>query len=301
MSDENKSEASSTTLPAPLDDKIVAALPRLSKKQKEIAHFILDNQDVVAFASASDVGAKTQSSAATVVRFCQALGYKGYVDLQATIREGMPLHRTMIQRLEERLADPIPQDDIPYRVFATDIRNIERTAALMTNDHLRAATAEIRRARQILVVGGGLTAMVAEYLAHALQVIGLPAQSVIGGGEPLALALAFVRPEDLVIGISFWRNLRDVVQAIQQAQDVGAKTIGITDSKLSPLARWPDYSFLVATDGVAHNLSPVATLSLLNAFMAALSFDMPAQVVESLRLVDGAYRRSGLLAEQLSR
>ena len=153
MSDENKNESSSTAGLTHLDDRIVAALPQLSKKQKEIAHFILDYQDVVAYASASEVGGRTQSSAATVVRFCQALGYKGYVDLQATIREGMPFRRTTIQRLEERLADPIPQEDLLARVFATDIRNIERTAALMVNDHLRAATAEIRRARQILVVG----------------------------------------------------------------------------------------------------------------------------------------------------
>jgi DNA-binding MurR/RpiR family transcriptional regulator len=295
--DEHKGQSSSAGHPGELDDAIVAALPEMSKKQREIARFILDNPDTVAFASAGDVGTRTQSSAATVVRFCQALGYEGYVELQATIRERMRLRRTMVQRLEERLADPIPQDDLLARVFAADIRNIERLAELTDSDRLQAAAAEIRRARQILVVGGGLTATVAGFFTHALRVIGLQARSVVGGGEPLALALAFLRPEDVVIGISFWRNLRDVVQAIQEAQDAGATTIGITDSKLSPLARWPDYSFLVATDGVAHSLSPVATLSLLNAFVAALSSDMPAQVVESLQLVDRAYRRSGLLAE----
>ena len=106
--------------------------------------FILDNPDTVAFASASDVGARTQSSAATVVRFCQALGYEGYVDLQATIQERMGRRPTMVQRLEEGLAHPISQDDILAHVLATDIRNIERLAEFTDGGHLQAAAAEIR-------------------------------------------------------------------------------------------------------------------------------------------------------------
>ena len=269
MSDKGKRESSSTAGPVLLDDKILAFLPQLSKKQRGIARFFLDNPDIVAFSSASEVGARTQSSAATVVRFCQALGFEGYVELQATIQERMGYRPTMVQRLEERLTDPISQDDLLARILAADIRSIERLAEFTDSDHLQAAAAEIRGARQILVVGGGTSAAAVEYFCHSLQVIGLPARSLTCGGEPLALALAFLCPDDVVIGISFWRNLRNVVQAIQQAQDVGAKTIGITDSKLSPLARRPDYSFLVATDGVAHSVSPVATLSLLNVFVAA--------------------------------
>lgn len=298
MDDEQRrDELNPAAEPISLEDKIVAVLYQLSKKQKEIARFLLDHQDFVAFASASDVGAKTHTSAATVVRFCQALGYEGYVHLQAAIRERIPVHRTTVQRIEDRLTSPIPKEDLLARVFAADIRNIERTAVLTTNDRLQAAVAEMRRARQILVVGAGLAASLAVFLTHSLQAIGLPARSVTGGGEPLALALAFLQPEDVVMGISFWRNLRDVVGAVRQAREIGAKTIGITDSELAPLARLSDYPFLVATEGVAHGLSPASALSLLNAFVATLSLDMPEQVVESLRLVDEAYKRNDLLAK----
>lgn len=282
---------------APLEERIVATLSSFSRKQRDISRFVLDNQETVAFSSASDIGERTGSSASTVVRFCQALGYKGYLDLQSAVRDQVSRHWPAVRRFQERLNNPVPKEDLVARAFSTDIHNIERTAELTADDRLQAAAGEIRRARQILVVGGGLTSTVVGFFAHALRVIGLPVQCVAGGGEPLALALAFLRPEDVVIGIGFWRNLRDVVQAIEQAQEIGATTIGITDSRLSPLARLPDHYFLVATNGVAHNLSPVATLSLLNTLVATLSFDMPERVVESLHLVDEAYRRSGLLAE----
>jgi len=286
-----------TTGQGALEDKIVPALPQLSKKQKEIARFILDNQDFVAFASASDIAARTQTSAATVVRFCQAVGYEGYAHLQEAIRGWIPIHQTPVQRIREQLVNPIPKEDILARAFATDIHNIERTAELTPNDRLQVAVDKIGCARQILVVGDGLAAALAVFLAHALQVMGLPAQSVTCGGEPLALALAFLQPEDVVIGIGFWRNLRDVVAAIQHARDIGAKTVGITDSRLSPLAHLSDYPFLVATNGVAHSLSLAAAFSLLNVFVATLSYAVSEQVIASLEMVDEAYRRSDLLAE----
>ena len=113
-----------------LTDKILAALPQLSKKHIKIARFILDHQDVVVFASASEVGIKTQTSAATVVRFCQALGYEGYLQLQATVRERVTAQWTAVQHFEARLTGPIADEDLVTRVFATDIHNIERTAML---------------------------------------------------------------------------------------------------------------------------------------------------------------------------
>jgi DNA-binding MurR/RpiR family transcriptional regulator len=235
--------------------------------------------------------------AATVVRCCQALGYQGYIQLQMQVREGMSFRRTAVQRLEERMAAPVPREDILARVFATDIANIERTAVLAGADQLQAAVTAIRLARRILVLGDGLAAGLVSYLAHAFQVIGLPAQGVIGGGEPLGLALAFLQSEDVVVAIGFWRNLRDIVRAVAYAKEVGAQTIGITDNKLSPLARLATHPFVVATDSVAHSLSPVAAVSLLNALVAALSFEMPERVVDCLRRVDEAYRRNDLLIE----
>jgi DNA-binding MurR/RpiR family transcriptional regulator len=280
-----------------LTDRILAALPQLSKKHNKIARFVLDHQDVVVFASASEVGIKTDTSAATVVRFCQALGYEGYLQFQAAVRERVSSQWTAVQRIEERLTGPIADEDLVTRVFATDIHNIERTAMLTAGDRLQAAAAQIRRARQTLVVGSGLAALLVAFLDHSLQTIDLPVRSVTGGEEPLALALAFLQPKDVVVGISFRQNPRDVINAIQEAQAVGAQSIGITDSELSPLNQLADYAFAVAMGGVAHNPSPVAVVSLLNALIAALSLGAPEETAQSLYQVNSAYRRSGLLDE----
>jgi len=277
--------------------KIFALLPRLSKKHQDIARFVLDNPEAVAFGSASMVGAETGTSAATVVRFCQALGYEGYIQLQEVIRERMSQQRAAMQRLERSMAERSTDTDLLTQVLALDIHNIERTAVLADKGRIEAAAGDIRHARQVLIVGSGLASMLVEYLLYSLQRLDVASRSVTGGEEPLAMALAFVQPEDVVIGISFRRRPRYTVKALAQARIVGAKSIGIADSELSPLLPVADYGFVVALDNVADSPSPVAAVSLLNALTAILSLSAPERTAHSLEKLDTTYKQSGLLDE----
>jgi DNA-binding MurR/RpiR family transcriptional regulator len=280
-----------------LADRIVAVLPHMSKKHKEIARFVLDNQELVAFASAHEVGLESDTSAATVVRFCQALGYEGYQQLQEAIRAQLSLERTAVQHLEKRLEGPIANDDLLTQVFAADIRNLQRTTVLTHGDRLQAAAAAIRRARQVLIVGSGLAATLVECLAYSLQTMDMPVRSVTGGEEQLALALTFLQPEDVVIAISFRRNPRYTMKAVGHARAIGATTIGIANSELSPVIRETDYAFPVITDSVVDRPSPVAAVALLNAFVAALMLIEPEQAARSQQQIDSTYKQSGLLDE----
>lgn len=281
-----------------LQQRISTHFPQLSSKQKRIARFISDNEYFVAFATVNVMGQKTGTSAATVVRFCQAIGYEGYVELQAAIREQLPRYLTYVEKVEKRLASAAPENEVLARVFATDASNIERTTDLVDPETFEAAVAAICRASGILVVGGGLSAPPALFFAHSLRMMGFSVRVVTTDGMPLALELSALRPTDLLIGISFRRYLRGTVKAMYKAKEIGATRIAITDSELSPLARLADYPFLVATEGTAHNLSPVAPISLINAFVAALSLEVQDQALHALQQVDASYRESSLLLQE---
>lgn len=248
------------------------------------------------FASASKVAEKAGVSAATVVRFCQALGYEGYLQLQSAIRQGLTRFMTRVQRLEERLTSPIPESDVLARVFATDIDNIKHTIEFVDPETFEAALTEMCRATGILVVGDGLSAPSTLFFAHSLKVMGFPAQAVTTGGAPLSLELSTLRPSALLIVIDLWRYTRETVEAMHWAKEIGIKRMAITDSKVSPLAQLADYAFVASTNGVAHSSSPIACISLINAFVAALSFQRPQQTLAALRKVDAA-RASKLLKE----
>ncbi len=277
-----------------LERRITTAFPRLGRSQQRIARLILDNGLFVAFASAAALGAKAGVSAATVVRFCQALGYEGYPGLQAAVRAGLPTYLHRVEQMEKGRGDLAKRDAV-RRVFELDAQNLKRTADAIDRKRFQAAVAALNRASDILVVGAGLSSAPTLYLAHSLRVMGMNVRHVVSSGIPLALELAALTPTSALVAISVWRYVSETVLAVERAQSIGATRIAITDSAVSPIAQRAEYAFQVATEGAAHSLSLTGMLAILNAFIAALSFQRPEQTARALREVDAAYRQGKLV------
>ncbi len=277
-----------------LERRIAAAFSRLGPSQRMLAHLILDDGLFVAFASAAALGEKAGVSAATVVRFCQALGYEGYPGLQAAVRTGLPTYLHKVQQMEKRRG-ALAKSDAVARVFELDAQNLKRTAEAIDQKRFKAAVAALDRASDILVVGAGLSSAPTLYLAHSLRVMGMNVRHVVSSGIPLALELAALTPTSARVAISVWRYVTETVLAVERAQSIGATCIAITDSAVSPIARRADYAFQVATQGAAHSLSLPGMLAILHAFIAALSFQRSEQTARALREVDAAYRQGNLV------
>ncbi len=282
-------------MPSDLENRIAEQFDSLSPKQQTLARLILDNRYYASFASAAELGAKVEASAATVVRLCQTLGYQGLPDLQEAIRDDLPSYLTAVERLEQRLGALPVNGELPQRVFATDLQNLQRTANTIVAAPFDAVVERIAAAREVIVVATGVAAAPALFLAYSLQVIGLRSRSILDGDVALAVNTAHLTDDDVVIGIGVWRYVRSTVEAMTQAREYGATTIAITDSVVSPLARTATYAFEVATDGVAHSLSMTAMMSLINALLAGVSLANPARTSQALQRVDSQFLSRNLL------
>ncbi|GIV77737.1 MAG: RpiR family transcriptional regulator [Litorilinea sp.] len=278
-----------------LETRITAAYDSLPPKQQMLARFILDNRYFASFASAAELGAKVDASAATVVRLCQTLGYDGLPGLQEAIRAELPSYLTAVERLEQRLTALPEEADLPQRVFALDVQNVQRTASAVASATFDAAVRRIAAAREAVVVATGVTAAPAYFLAYSLEVIGLRARAVVDGGVAQVVTLAHMGADDVLIGLGVWRYVRSTVEAMKQAKEQGVATIAITDSVVSPLARHADYAFEVATDGAMHSLSMTGTMSLINALVAGVSLADPARTSRALQRIDRQFVARELL------
>src|ERR1044072_7584871 len=83
------------TAPAPhearghqtLSAYIRARFDEFSRSQKDVAQYIVDHLDEVAFQTAEELARRASTSSSTVVRFSQALGFEGCPELQTSARE----------------------------------------------------------------------------------------------------------------------------------------------------------------------------------------------------------------------
>ncbi|NMC12818.1 MAG: MurR/RpiR family transcriptional regulator [Chloroflexi bacterium] len=281
--------------PDTLKVRITNSLDKLSSRHKQIARFILDNQYFTSYASASQVGEKNNTTAATVVRFAQALGYEGYSELQEALRSDLPNYLTTAARMQKRMSANNPPASNSQQVFYTDIKNIERTASKLSEKSLDNALDAIQKAKRILIIGAGLSHAAVVFLAHSLKVMGFDALAIEGEGLQSAIEIAKIEPDDLLIAIDLWRYVRMTVNAVSHAKKIGNPVIAITDSVISPLAQMADISFEIAAEGIVHSLSLTALMSLLNVFVALLADRNPEQVYESLKRVDETYQGNDLL------
>src|SRR3954464_11762249 len=66
---------------------IRARFDDFSRSQKDVAQYIVDHLDEVAFQTAEELARRANTSSSTVVRFSQALGFEGFPELQGSARE----------------------------------------------------------------------------------------------------------------------------------------------------------------------------------------------------------------------
>ena len=76
-----------TVAPESLSSYIQARFDEFSRSQKDVAQYIVDHLDDVAFQTAEELARRANTSSSTVVRFSQALGFEGYPELQHSARE----------------------------------------------------------------------------------------------------------------------------------------------------------------------------------------------------------------------
>lgn len=277
-----------------LQTQLTERFEQLTPKQKRLAQFLIDNLYVAAFESTNDLAARLGVSAATVVRFSQALGYAGYPEMQAAVRAGLPKTLTAAERGERALVAGGVAAQV-RRVFDADISAVTRARASVDPAQLETISLALAEASRILILGPGVCSGVATHLDHGLRLIGLPSMLVAAGGTPLAVSLANLDEKSVVIGFGVWRYVKSVVNALFFARQAGARCFAITDSPVSPLAQHAESALIVPTEGVGHTLSMAGMMAITNAIQVMIAHLRPQQTLRSLRHVDAAYRFGDLL------
>ena len=111
---------------------ISSRFDEFSRSQKDVAQYVVDHLDEVAFHTAEELARRASTSSSTVVRFSQALGFEGFPELQEAAREEYRhRHRTPPARPTGTTA-PTPLFSLDQSAFepavAADHVNVEETA-----------------------------------------------------------------------------------------------------------------------------------------------------------------------------
>lgn len=215
---------------------------RLSPSLQQIATVIRENPSIVLDNSINELALACDTSIASVVRFCRAIGLSGYSQLRMRLaaelgKESAQFGGSMTYGSDIAAGDSL--HDVAQKIASLEILAIEETVARLDFDALERVVDAIDGARRVLLFGVGASQVVAEDLQHKLFRIGRDA-FVLGDPHEARSAAALPVEGVVALGFSHLGETSETVAFLRVAKENGAHTIGLTSSPGSSLATLAD-------------------------------------------------------------
>jgi DNA-binding MurR/RpiR family transcriptional regulator len=245
--------------------------PSFSKGQRLLARYITESYNKAAFMTANRLGKTVGVSESTVVRFATELGYDGYPSMQKAMQDMVLNRLTSVQRIEIA-NDRLGKQDVVSMVLQSDADKLRQTSEMLDRNEFHSAVRAILDGKRIYVMGARSAAPLANFLGYYLGFMfnNVHVVTASGASEMFEKVIG-VNSNDVVIAFSFPRYSAATAKGAQYCRTTGAKVIGITDSRLSPLGQHSDHVLLAKSDMVSLVDSIVAPLSVVNALLVALA------------------------------
>ena len=249
-----------------------------SRRMKQVASFVLDKPEDVAFETLAVVADRAGVQPSTIVRFAKTLGYPGASQMQKVIRDEMlASHITLAygeraRQFNEAGGGEEAADTILDEYVEADILALNHLRQSVTSTQITEAVDAMVKARTIYIAGFRRAFPVASYLAYALQRAGKRISFIDGTGGLWSNQARGIGADDLLIAISFRPYAEETVKCHALALEQGATVLAITDSNVSPLVKGAAQALLLREAEVRSFRSLTSPLCLAQSLVIAYAF-----------------------------
>ncbi len=227
-----------------ISERLHKCFSRLTRAERQLADSILENYPVSGLGTITIVAKNADVSTPTVARLVQKLGYKGFPDFQAVLRD----------ELQDKVSDPIakratwagsaPDGHILNRFTEAVIGNIRQSLSqidIQTFDDSCALLADPDRT--IYVVGGRITRSLADYFFLHMQVARPDVTHIQSISNAWPHYLLDVKDGDVLVIFDVRRYENSTLKLAEMAAERGAKIVLFTDQWCSPINKFADCCF----------------------------------------------------------
>lgn len=226
----------------------------MRKEHREIGERILSAPEMVVYLSATELASRLKTSNASIVRFSQKLGFRGYPEMRGAFKRMLGVDRLATQAHRESARSILP----------FELEMLRKTIAPALHAQIDRAVSLIATCEAVIVSAYGIytvfTDLLAKYYIGSTDIQWFPRKNSYV--ETIAPILALSGKKAALVVISCHQHFKDIIKAEEKARENGLKVVAITDSPFSPAATRADVAVVVQTakPGIATTLAPVAAV-----------------------------------------
>ena len=230
-------------------NKLQAVYPMLKKAEKRAADKLLDDPKGITNQTIVEASVSTGCSETTWIRLSKRLGYKGFLGLKAELSEHLKSNGDRSsENVTEIYGDINKQStymEIAQRVFESSINALTDTFQLIDDKGYKRAVDALLKAPRIVLCGVGDAYAVVRSTYQKFFRAGLDVYE--SSDQDLQLvAISKLKPNDIVIAISYSGRTRNILELVKYAREKGATVLSITNFPTSPLTKNSDIVLLTA-------------------------------------------------------
>ncbi|WP_427869436.1 MurR/RpiR family transcriptional regulator [Leucobacter luti] len=233
----------------------------LGQSEGAVARVILERPTEIPQWSTQELAAAAGTSAATVIRACQRLGFRGFQHLRLELaREGAP-------------AEAAP-GDLVSQVFDSAREALALGRDAVSREALAAAVELLAGARRVIFTANGFSAPPLQDAAMRFATLGRPVEAPL---DILAQQFAAhtLGPEDVCLALSHSGANAHTLATCRAAKQRGARVIALCSYARAPIPELADVVVSTGAVGPQHTVDPffvrLSHSVLLHALLASLA------------------------------
>ncbi len=207
-----------------------------TKSENVIINYLKTHLDDVIYLSVTEFSDKVGVGETTIVRFCKKLGFKGYHDFKLEIAQDHTLKK-------ENNTD---SDCISEQIFKSMVSVLEDSKNIIDQNLIKESVKMIENAKNVYFYGVGASGITAQEAYSKFFRISQKFH-YFTDSHFQTMAAQIMTKDDLVIVITISGSTKDIVDAVKDAKESGAKVIAITNFRKSPITKYSDVVLLTAS------------------------------------------------------
>lgn len=267
-------------------ERIRNMMDDLTRSQRMLAEYIVQRPEKVGFFTISELSEAAGVSVATVIRFCNTLGYSGYVELGREVQTSIQNELSLLGRFNlARSASKSAAnrgESAFERTLSLEIESLSQLTRSINKPDFFKCLEWMSQADHVVAIGTMASVSLAEYFGYAASKVLPSVRTVVSADGQNSDFLKGLSPESLVFLIAFPRYPQTTIALGNLAGNLKCRIVALTDSNQSPIIQIAQMAFLISISATSFVDAYAAPLTFINCLITEFADHYPEKTRKNM-------------------